>query len=353
MPSLAETLTQPLRTRYNARMDALENRPSEYGALNLIRQQTADPLGMVDAQQQEVFANSFGNTMSIPVIDYESVTIGNVRTCEVQTGGANSKLVAVPVFTLAFGFPMIPSQFVNNTIGYETLFQRQLETRIIAAAKLLDSKVVDYVNLNKNQFFPADMTKFFATVGGALQVPLSAQKDFYNTLRSISATQDFAADPDILTDPIGTGAIRQLMAQGTSNATNTAYQFAGMGEVYESNRVGSNAGVRSTLYTVADASLAMLERLDPDCREGGIDGISNGVSTWSTVEVPILGQMGSYMRMDCSNAGASLAAQNLQALTRARVESFEWSKDFAIFGSYNSDPVGRYAPYTKYELLNS
>ena len=354
MPSLAETLTQPLRSQYAAQLDKNENRISEYGAFNLFKTQADDPMSILDAQTKANIEKSFGNTVQIPVIDYDNPTIGNVRTCDVQVGGSTSHLVTLNMATMVFGFPMIPSQHYNNDVAYQALYNRQLMSRLYAAAKMLDQLGVNFLNLNKNQYFPADMTKYYAQVGGAFQVPRADQVDFYNILKSVLATQDFPSDPDVLSDPMGMAGVRKMLSNGANNADNTAYQLSGIGDFFESNRITSGAGVRSTQYMVADNNLAFVQRLDPDCLQGRtIGGEDSPVKQWSKVAVPILGEIGSYFRADCADESAVLAAQRLTGLTRAYVESFEWSFDFCFFGAYNSDPVNRYGPITKFELLQN
>jgi hypothetical protein len=59
--------------------------------------------------------------------------------------------------------------------------------------------------------------------------------------------------------------------------------------------------------------------------------------------------MGLFYRADCSDQSAPLAGQNLQALTRTAVESYEYSADFCYVKAYNSDEAGRFFPVIKVE----
>jgi hypothetical protein len=254
---------------------------------------------------------------------------------------------------------MIPSRFLNNDVAYENMFTRQLDTRINAAMELLDTKCVDFLNVNKNQYFPAAMTNYYAQVANALQVPATAnslgRKDWnelYNMLTSILATQNFGGTADILTNPRGMATVRALGSQGAYNAENMSWLVDLVGNFYQSNRVLNNSGVAATEYSVLPHAVAIDGRLDPDCRVGRIiGGPENPSRQWSRAPLPRIGEMGLYYRADCADASALLAAERLTGLTRTYVESFEWSKDFVIFGSYNSDVVNRYQPITKFELL--
>lgn len=362
LTNLVDTLMQELRSNGVASLGANENRVSEYGALDLYRKQSTGPQSILTPDLQAKLAGSFGNVVKASVIDYESPTISNVRTCAVQVGGATSKLVPFTFFTLAFGFPMTPAQYINNDIGYETVWMRLLQNRINAARALLDTKCVDFTNLNKNKFFPAEMLSYYAVVANAMQVPVQVdanqQKNWgglFNYLTSILSQQDFASIPDVLTNPLGMADVRQRQSQGAYNATNKAWEVDLVGSFFQSPRVlNSSASVAATDYAILPGSVAITSRLDPDCLmpNNFIGSRENPYKLWDNAELPGLGKYGLYYQSDCADKSAELAASRLGMLTRTRVESFEWSADYCIFGAYNSDTVGRYQPITKFELLN-
>jgi hypothetical protein len=359
MASLVDTLTQNLRSRYAGRLDANENRPSEYGAVDLFNKQSRDALGLLDPQLKQNIENSFGNTVQVPVLDYEGVTIGNVRTCEVQTGGPNSRLIPLTFFTMSFGLAMVPSRYLNNDVTYANVWTRAIDTRINAGMALLDTKCVDFLNLSKNQYFPTEMLNYYAVLANAFQVASTPNSlgrndwnELYNMLTSILATQDFGGTPDILTNPRGMATVRALAHQGAYNAENMSWLVDLVGEFYQSNRVLNNSGVVATEYAVLPRSVALDGRLDPDCRVGRVIGSPDSPSRqWTKVRLPRIGEMGLYFRADCSDQSATLAAERLTGLSRAYAESYEFSKDFVIFGNYNSNPAGRYGSTTKFELL--
>ncbi|NML67609.1 hypothetical protein HHL22_20605 [Hymenobacter sp. RP-2-7] len=352
MATLVATLKQYIRTKYKGRIDRNELRPSEYGALNLFRKQSASAMSILTPEIKDAIVNSFGNEVQIPVLDFENITIGNLRTCEIQTGGADSKLMTVVLFTMAFGFPMVPSRHRNNDLGMQEYFARNLEARRLKALEFLDGKCVDFLNLNKNAYFPAGMTAYYPVSGNALQVSLEDSKEFFNYVPSILATQDFGGRPDVLTNPMGMAYVRKLEAQGTMNAENLAYQVENLGDFFQSNRVLNGAGVKSTEYLVGDGAVAIQTRLDPDTYDGHQIGNGDTPSNlWTTQDLPGLGTVGLYYQAKCSDESVRLAAERLDGLTRTFVESFEWSWDVALLKSYNSDGSTRYTPITKAELL--
>jgi hypothetical protein len=358
LPNIVATLMQELRTNGAARLGANENRPSEYGALDLFRKQSTGPLSILTPDLEQKLTNSFGQVVKASVIDYENPTISNVRTCAVQTGGATSKQVPFTFFTASFGFVMVPAMFDNNDMSYEEVFLNQLSSRINKTKALLDTKCVDFANVNKNNYFPAEMLAYYAQSGNAFQVPVQTDMNgrknwmgLYNYLTSILSQQDFGgALPDILTNPRGMADVRDLSSQGTYNALNKAWEVDLVGSFFSSPRVlNSSAGVAATEYAVLPGSVAITGRLDPDCAKGRV----SGAKVWSSVDLPGLDKYGLFYQSDCGDKSAELAANRLSGLTRTFVESFEWSRDYCIFGAYNSDPTTRYQPIDKFELLGA
>jgi len=355
MASITQTLKQALRTRYRrgtGGLDNLELRGSVYGAYNLYKKQTASPTGIVTPELKAALEQSFGNTVQVPVIDWMAPTIGNVRTCAVQVGGLVSKLVEFTAVTLTFGFPMIRSQFINNNISEVDFFYRMFEARRLAAMELLDTWSVDHLEDNKNQYFPAEILQYYPEANDALQVPGDKEEriEFYNQIRSILSSMDFTGNPDVVTNPMAMGDIRTVLGAGTTDAGNLAYVLDSVGSFFESNRVIAGTGNRAVLYLVGANSVGMVTRIDPDCERGETHGgPENPVREWTKQEVPGIGTMGLYYRADCADQSATLAAQNLQGLTRTSVESFEWSMDVFFIKLYNSASGTRYFPIIKVE----
>ncbi|TPG66073.1 hypothetical protein [Hymenobacter nivis] len=361
MNNLLETLMLDIRSNGIESLSRNESRPSMTGALDLFNKQTAGDNTILTPDLKAKLDASFGQVVKASVINYDNPTISNVRTCAVQVGGVTTKLVPFTFFTVAFGFPMVPAQYVNNDVGYETVFMRQLKDRIIKTQALLDTKCIDFANVNKNKFFPAEMLAYYSQVASAMQVPLQTDANgqqnwngLFNFLQSILVQQDFTGSPDILTNPRGMADVRQRLSQGAQNAVNSAWEVPGTGNFFQSPRVlNSGPGVAATDYAILPGSVAITNRLDPDClmADNYIGSKENPVSEWTKVPLPELGDYGLYYQSACSDQSAALAAQRLEGLTRTRIESFEWSADYCIFGAYNSDPITRYQPIQKFELL--
>ncbi|SNC62288.1 hypothetical protein SAMN06265337_0640 [Hymenobacter gelipurpurascens] len=353
MASFAQTLKQNVRTRYRrgpGGLDSLELRGSNFGALSLYRKQTASPTGAITGELKTALENSFGRVVQAPVIDYINPTIGNTRTCAVQVGGLNSKLVTFEFFTLSFGFPIIRSQFINNELGEQDYIYRMFEARRLAAMTLLDQKCVDHLELSKNQYFPAPILAYFPEANDALQVSDAERLDYYNFIQSILETMDLTGTPDVLANPMSMADVRKIQGQGTTDEGDLSYVLDGVGSFFSSNRVIAGAGNRAVQYLVGNGAVGIVSRIDPDCDRGvAHGGAENPVREWTKQDVPGLGTMGLYYRQDCSDESATSAAVQLQGLTRTSVESMEWSADYCLVKVYTSDEAGRFFPIIKVE----
>jgi hypothetical protein len=347
--SLGATLTQELRSDLSGSIDKNIDRPSNYGAINLFRKQTNSGTGIFSPRTKELIKNSQGNTVKIPYLTADDITIKNFRTCDIQRGGSKSSLITLTFGTYSFGFHMLPAQYWNNMVDYEADFKKKLTKAIQKFAKQLDSLLVGVLETNKNQYFPADITKFYTETGDALRVPLADKELFYNRAAAIMQTMDFSENVDVLTTPFGMSDIRHWNNQGQANDENLAYQF-GSYSFFSSNRVTDGSGVQSTHYLVAPDTVAMETRIDRDARMG--HSAMGGGKKWDSVVLPILNiEAGLYYTEDCTDATVDFQDSGLSDMQRTKIESFEWSFDLTTAVAVNPTPTTDYSPIVKAEFL--
>lgn len=357
---LALTVLNDIVKDYDrSNFDKNEYRLSEYGGVELIRKQSDDPTGIVDADLEEKYNRDFRNSMKIPVIDYQGVTIGSARSCAMPTGGLNSKMVSITSSTYAFGFPMVPSQHEENYISYKTTFDKQLLAYSRKMLETLDTETIALLDTNKNQHFPAELLGYWSTESNTFQVPQAEKEDFYNKLQSVFSEMDFGFAPDILTNPRQMADVRRLGAQGAGNSTNQAFQFGGY-SWYQSNRVSNRTNIggteaapsgisaESTLFSVQPGSIGWMSRVDPDARAGR--STTKGTE-YSTIFNPYLGiYMGLKYQSECSDQSAVQAA-GMGWATSTVIEGFEFSVDLSMVKAHNSAIATRYNPILKVEII--
>lgn len=351
--SLVNTLMQPLREEYSGRYDKNESRPSRYGAFDFMSEDGRRPSSIFSQDLRDKIRMSFDNTVQVPVIQANDITISNVRSCTIADDENTSVLVNLVFVTYAFDFTMYPSQYRNNDIKYQEDFTRKLNDRLIKFAATLDSQAIATMESNRNQFFTG-LTDFYPNTGNALRVSAAQQNDYYNNLQAIKETMDFYDEVEIVSSTKGSPLVRRLDNQGSSNATNESFQIDPFAFRF-TNRIANGAGVNSTHYAITHGSTAIETRIDPDAEANAM--IGDGQIMWEAVNVPLPGsnetvRMGSFFRADCADA-SNVAGPASAGLTRSKKESFAWSADFVFGVAYNSNPAGRYGPILKTEILSS
>ena len=107
--SLIATRVQNWRIE-NPELDRNMFRPCEYGALDFFIEQTNAPNSIISPNLRERALVSIGNTVQVPVINYdENVQVSNVRSCVIADNENTSALVTLVWATYAIGFTMVPA----------------------------------------------------------------------------------------------------------------------------------------------------------------------------------------------------------------------------------------------------
>jgi hypothetical protein len=350
MPNnVVATVLQDYISFYGGQMDKYEQRPSEYGALNLFKKQTAEAGSILDASVKANIERSFNTAVKVPVINYKDVSIGNVRSCAFKTDGLTSALVTLTAVTYAWGFVGYPEQHYENYVAYSQATGKMIDAGLQKLAATIDTACINTLETNKNQYFPQAILDYYAESGDALQVPQAEKTDMYNKLNSIFSTMDFTNNPDIVLNHIGMTDVRRFAAQGEGNSTNLGFQLLGY-VWYPTNRVTNGGGtIESTLYAVAPGSVAIASRIDPDAKKRNRVHESK---LWDIFpNAPYIGMdLGVFYQADCADASA-IQASGLTGNTRTKVESWEFSLDVFYIKPYNSDIANRYNPIVKLEVL--
>lgn len=348
--SLVQTLMQPLRTQYQQTLDKNENRGSRYGAWDFFKQESARGNGIIDADMRNRIKNSFGNTVVVPVIDTQDVTISNVRSCTIADDENTSKLVTLVFVTYSFGFTMYPAQYYNNDIKYQTDFTTKMKRYTNKLAATLDSAAVAVLEANKNQFWTGIGP--YTVTADALQVSQAQKNDYYNNLQSIFDTMDFYDTLHVVSSTSGSPLVRRLAEQGAANQTNEQWQLSPY-EFHWTNRIPNAGGIQSTQYVVAEGNVGVETRVDPDAR---LKHRIGDQIQWDTVNVPLPNspnglEMGLLYRKDC--ADGSFIQSGTSGLTATLREGWLYSADVCYIAPYNSAPASRYNPIVKVEISNS
>lgn len=345
--SLVATLMQPLRAKYTNDLDKNELRRSQYGAYDTFIRDTDDTQSIFSPQVKDYIKRSFGNSVVIPVLNAETVTIGNARTCTVAASENTSALVTLTFVTYAWGFTMTPAQHFNNDVGYAADFERKFMKYLLQFAAVMDTAAYNTANAARNQVWNADTLAHYPQVANALQVAPSQADNFYNVIPAVMSSMDFNGPFNVIANTFHGPVINRFVNQGSGNSTNLAFQFAGFDWAY-SNRVTNAEGVQSTVLVSPKGTYAVDNRNEPDAIAGTrtTDG-----TEWGEVDMPIVNmRMGFKYNSRCADNSA-IAGAATTGLTASALESFQWSTDVVFMTAYNSAPGTRANPIVKAEFL--
>lgn len=359
--SLLATLMQELRSDYQNQFDKNELRESRWGALRFFQNDSRNN-PIFDPQTIANIQRSFGNTVQVPVLDAQSVSVSGsyTRTCSIVDSENDSALVSLTFTSYGWGFSMTPASHYNNDVDYQTDFNRKMRKYLIAFANTLDNACISQLETDKNAYWGTDVTAYYAQSADALQVPQASKDDFYNNLESIFMTMDFMDDVHIIASTKHMPTVRKLAAQGAANDENDRYQFQGSGSRMDgmglrpynwwpTNRITNGGGVDSTVYAVSSGSCYIDNRQDADSEIGGTIGGDSKI--WGKEQMPVVDMtMGSFYTQDCGDRSAIVSTASA-GNTRSRYEGFEFSTDVVTATVYNSDSAARYNPIVKAEIL--
>lgn len=328
----------------NPDFDKNMTRPCEYGAWDFFVEQTNAPNSIITNEIKERAKVSMGNTIQIPVINYDGdVEISNVRSCVIPDSENTSALYTATFATLATGFTMVPAAFMNNDIDYAHDWSRKMEKHMRALASALDIRAVAALEAAKTTVFK-DKLNYTATLG-SLQIPTQMATEIVGDIDPIMRANCYPGGIHIIGNAGIDSLMRKLAQHGPQNDVNKTLEFAGK-KFHYTNNVTNGEGKNGTFFAVEDGNVAILTRFD---REAVRRASANG-HEWDVVMMPYLGiEVGThyYTSVGDQSATVSTATADLNCGVK---EFFGFSVDVAFVTAYNSDPDTIAQPIIKAEI---
>lgn len=339
MSYLAATALNEYRHQYaNSSLDRFENRGTGLGLLSLAKRDTPN---LISASTLIAARGTAERATKVPVLQRITFVPGSTRSCTGATQSSTSALETVSWSTVTSGFHMVPSLYLNNEIAYVEDFKHKMQQMELSIAKQMDSAVYTKFNTVKSTTFTATDAPF-AFASSVIQIPQSYKSTYLSELYQSLYQDDYNGPFNIIASP-GLMPVNQFYAnQGSSNATNTVYQFGDFNFDY-SNRVTLSGGAVATFFVMPSGSIAILDWVDPDSRAGMRISESN---YWTTTTLPMIGvNCGLHYQATCGDntteGGAGLEA--------SYIENFNFSFDYALITPYISTGA---SPIFKADLLS-
>lgn len=341
--SLIATRIQNWRVQ-SPNFDKNMTRPCEYGALDFFIEQTNAANGIISPVLRKRALASIGNTLQVPVINYDGdVQVDNVRSCVVSDNENTSALYTVVWATYSVGFTMVPAAYLNNEISYEHDFQRKMEKVCRALANALDEGAVAALEANKTQVFK-DMLNY-EEVGNSIQVPKQMATEILGDIDPLMRANCYPEQVHVIGNAGVDSLVRKLAQHDIYNDTNKCMEFEGKVFHY-TNNVVNEAQKNGTFFAVADGNVGVLTRVDREAlRRTTAQGHEWDVVRLPYIDLPVGAHFYTAVGDQSYIAGAATAD-----LTCAVKEYYGFSVDVAFLVAYNSNIEEVANPIIKAEI---
>lgn len=319
-------------------------RPREYGALDFFIEQTNAANSIINPELRERAFASMGNTVQIPVIDFDGdVTVANVRTCTISDDENTSALYTITWTTYAVGFTMVPALYMNNEISYDHDFARKMEKVTRALATALDTAALTALEANKSQVF-ADAL-YYTVNSNVIEVPWNARMEWMSDMNSIFRANAYPKQLHVIGNTGIDSLVRKMAEHDVYNDVNKRFEYDNKVLHYTAN-LSNEEGVFATAFVVEDGNVAVLTRVDREALRGTVANFNEwGVTTLPFINLPV----GYHYYTSVGDQSAS-AGDATADLTCGVKEYFGFSVDVAFLVAYNSAPATVANPIAKVEV---
>lgn len=343
--SLVATRLQNWRVE-NPEFDRNMTRPCEYGALDFFIEQTNAPTSIISQNLRDRAFASIGNTVQIPVINYDGdVQVYNVRSCVIPDDENTSALYTIVWATYAVGFTMTPAAYMNNEITYEHDFFRKLEKITRALADTLDKGAITALEANKTQVFK-DLLNY-TKQGNVIEVPTQMATEILGDINPIMRANCYPEMIHIIGNAGVDSLVRKLAQHGVYNDVNKRMEYDNK-VLHYTNNVLNEASKNGTFFAVADGNVGVLTRVDREA----LRGTKANFHEWDVVRLPLIDlPVGSHYYTAVGDQSSIMGAAT-EDLTCAVKEYFGFSVDVAFLVAYNSDAATVANPIIKAEIAS-
>ena len=344
--SLLATRLQNWRIE-NENFDKNMTRPLEYGALDFFIGQTNSANSIVNPELRDRAFASIGNTVQIPVINYDGeVTVSSSRSCTIADDENTSALYTVTWATYQVGFTMTPAAYMNNEISYEHDFRRKMEKVTRALATSLDAAAVAALEANKTQVFADNLG--YTITGNTVIVPEQMKTEILGDTNTLMRANAYPAPLHIIGNAGVDKLVRKLAQHGLWNDANKQLEFEDKVMHFTTN-ITNATDYNGTFFAVEDGNVGVLTRVDREA----LRRASANFHEWDVVRLPYIDlPVGSHYYTAVGDQ-SEIAGAATADLTCGIKEYFGFSVDVAFVVAYNSNPATVANPIIKAQMAAS
>lgn len=338
--SLVATRLQNWRVE-NPELDRNMTRPCEYGALDFFIEQTSAGNSILSPKLRERAFASIGNTVQIPVINYDGdVTVSNVRTCVIPDDENTSALYTVGWATYSVGFTMVPTLYMNNEISYEHDFNCKMEKVCRAFANSLDQAAVAALEAGKTNKLNDNLNYVFKA--GVIEVPTQMATEIMGDINPIMRANYYPGLVHIVGNAGIDSLIKKLAQHGIYNDVNKRMEYENKVFHY-TNNVLNETGKNGTFFAIEDGNVGVLTRVDREA----LNRTRANFHEWDVVRLPYIDlPVGSHYYTAVGDQSQTAGAVSADMTCNVK-EYFGFSADVAFVVAYNNDTTRIVNPIIK------
>ena len=341
--SLVATRLQNWRIE-NPELDRNMTRPLEYGALDFFIEQTQAPNSIINPNLRNRAFASIGNTVQVPVINYDSeVTVSNTRSCVIADDENTSALYTVVWKTFSVGFTMVPTLYMNNEIDYQHDFQRKMEKICRALATALDTDAIAALSAAKTQVYKDSLQ--YQVTSNVIQVPTQMATEILGDLNPMMRANAYPRTLHLIGNAGIDSLIRKLAQHGVYNDVNKRMEYDNK-ILHYTTQLANESQKIGTLYAVEDGNVGILTRVDREA----LRRTRSNFHEWDVVRLPFIDlPVGSHYYTAVGDQSDIAGAASADMVCNVK-EYFGFSVDVAFIVAYNSDPTTIANPIMKAEI---
>lgn len=341
--SLIATRLQNWRVE-SPELDRNMTRPCEYGALDFFIEQTNAANSILSPKLRERAFASIGNTVQVPVINYDSdVAVSNVRSCVIADDENTSALYTVVWATYAIGFTMVPSLYMNNEISYEHDFNRKMEKNCRALADSLDKAAVTALEAGKTRLLKDKLNYNFSA--SVIEVPTQMATEIMGDINPMMRANCYPRMVHIVGNAGIDSLINKLAQHGIYNDVNKRMEYDNKVFHY-TNNVVNESGKNGTFFAVEDGNVGVLTRVDREA----LRRTRANFHEWDVVRLPYIDlPVGSHYYTAVGDQSQIAGAASADMTCNVK-EYFGFSIDVAFIIAGNSAPETVANPIIKAQI---
>lgn len=312
--------------------------------------QSSEPDSILTPALRAAALRSNGRVLETPVIDFENVSIGNVRQLVIQDSENTSRMRQFTFATLAWGFTVVPAMYDNNEIAMQRDFNTKYIKFLYRVLDILDSGAVSALEAAKTQVLGNDLGGKYSLTGNTLRTSLGLQDDLIGDLGILQKGNDYYGRQR-LCGSLGLESLirNRLLERGEFNEVDKSYQWLDK-EFTFTNRMTNAADTKATGFHVSGSQLGMMFRID---REALANRTMADGTMWRSTQLEGAGiPVGTYEYQGKGNF-SGIAGAATADMTVSYKEYYAWSFDYVFVTPYNSDPANIASPILKFEVATS